>query len=348
MNVKKIQIFIFYFLGMSHLSISHELSESPVYIKPLIDKISPAPWTSLKAKDEDSKFHFAIISDRTGRERTGIFGSAMEKVALMQPAFVLSVGDLIEGYVDDKETVIREWDELDRFVEKLDAPFFYTPGNHDYSNQSMADVWRERYGANYYSLLYKDVLFVVLNSGLFDRRGFDGHGQRRGDWDEEQLLQLKWLETTLKEYSDVRWTFLIMHRPYWRFNWKRTIIPQGTKGPWKRHTDTIPEWVRVEEMLEDRNYTAFAGHLHSYEYSDSSTEYHTHEKISLATTGGISNLRGLQYGEFDHFVWVTMNEDGPVIANILLDGVFDKNPAMPNTRPWWVDSDDNSKSKNSN
>jgi hypothetical protein len=42
----------------------------------------------------------------------------------------------------------------------------------------------------------------------------------------------------------------------------------------------------------------------------------------LATTGGISKMRGTSYGEFDHILWVTMKPDGPVLANILMDGIL--------------------------
>src|SRR5207237_5175905 len=42
----------------------------------------------------------------------------------------------------------------------------------------------------------------------------------------------------------------------------------------------------------------------------------------LATTGGASKLRGPEYGEFDHLVWVTMKKDGPILANVLLDGIL--------------------------
>ena len=44
----------------------------------------------------------------------------------------------------------------------------------------------------------------------------------------------------------------------------------------------------------------------------------------LATTGGSSTLSGVPEGRFDHFVWVTMTEKGPVLANLLLDGVKSK------------------------
>ena len=42
----------------------------------------------------------------------------------------------------------------------------------------------------------------------------------------------------------------------------------------------------------------------------------------LATTGGSSKMRGVEFGEFDHFVWVTMKKDGPVLANVMLDAVY--------------------------
>jgi hypothetical protein len=42
----------------------------------------------------------------------------------------------------------------------------------------------------------------------------------------------------------------------------------------------------------------------------------------LATTGGGSGLRGNRFGEFDHIVWMTMTDNGPVMANLRLDGIL--------------------------
>ena len=302
---------------------------------------SARPWTSLEALDQQARFHFVVVTDRTGGEREGVFAAAMSGIDLMQPAFVLSVGDLIEGYTEDRAQLTAEWDELDAFVESLDAPFFYTPGNHDYSNQVMADLWAERYGPSYYSFVYKAVLFVVLNSALFDREGVRGHGQRFEDWSAEQAAQLAWLDDTLAAHTDVRWTFLLMHRPYWRKSWKRAEADDSTvsaTGPWPRHEGELAEWLQVEARLEDRDYTAFAGHMHTYEYTAGTSGAHRHEKIALATTGGISAMRGVEYAEFDHFVWMTMTEDGPVMANVLLDAVLGKDHPMPLRRPYWAPS----------
>src|SRR5688572_31628455 len=46
---------------------------------------------------------------------TTLFRS-VEQLNLLQPEFVVSVGDLIEGYSRDKERVAREWKEFQSYV----------------------------------------------------------------------------------------------------------------------------------------------------------------------------------------------------------------------------------------
>jgi serine/threonine-protein phosphatase CPPED1 len=79
----------------------------------------------------------------------------------------------------------------------------------------------------------------------------------------------------------------------------------------------------MEKVLSGRSYTVFAGHEHSYrKFVRKGMNYY-----QLATTGGSSKLRGVQHGEFDHVVWVTMSKDGPILANLLLDGILPENLA---------------------
>src|SRR4051794_3056546 len=54
------------------------------------------PWTSLKLNNDPDQFRFAIVSDRTGGHRANVFAKAVHQINLMQPEFVMSVGDLIE------------------------------------------------------------------------------------------------------------------------------------------------------------------------------------------------------------------------------------------------------------
>ena len=59
------------------------------------------PWTNLDMNNRPGTFRFAVISDRTGGHRPGIFGRSVRMINMLQPEFVMSVGDLIEGYSED-------------------------------------------------------------------------------------------------------------------------------------------------------------------------------------------------------------------------------------------------------
>lgn len=251
------------------------------------------PWNNLDLNNDPQTFQFAIVTDRTGGHRPGVFPVGVEKLNLLQPEFVMSVGDLIEGYTEDEARIDREWDEFVGFIDDLTVPFFYVPGNHDFINDVMEKKWRERFGKDYYHFVYQDVLFLCLNTEELKR------GASRGYIAQPQY---KYIKETLAANQEVKWTLIFMHQPLW---------DQPDNGMW-------PE---VEKLLKDRKHTVFAGHRHRYvKYLRNQSNY-----FILATTGGGSGLRGPAFGEFDHVVWITMTDDGPIMANLLLDGIWDEN-----------------------
>lgn len=248
------------------------------------------PWTSLDVNDDN--FQFVVVTDRTGGMRPGIFETGVAKINLIQPEFVVSVGDLIQGNTRDTVELERQWKEFNGFIEQFEMPFFYVAGNHDYSNEVMAKMWKEKYGADRYHFVYKNVLFLCLNSED------DATAPKDPDIGEEQLTYAK---SVLAKYPDVRWTMVFMHRPLW-------IRPNAEN------------WRALEAELEGRKHSVFTGHVHRFTlYERNRSDYFT-----LATMGGGSRLRGRRYGEFDHFMWVTMTDSGPYYANIMLDGIHDK------------------------
>jgi hypothetical protein len=258
---------------------------------------APVPWTSLAPADDPDAFRFAVVTDRTGEHRDGVFEGAMGKLNLVRPEFVVSVGDLIEGYTDDGAVLDREWNEIESFVGRLQMPFFYVPGNHDMSNAVMAEEWKSRFGPSFYHFTYKGVLFVALNSELF-AMVHDRSASLPGPW--TQAEQMAFVERALAENRDVRWTFVLVHQPLWD-------SPQPH-----------PDWTKIEALLADRPHTVFAGHFHRYaQQLRGGRQY-----ITLATTGGGSRMRGTPWGEFDHVAQVTMAKEGPVIANLRLDGIL--------------------------
>lgn len=260
------------------------------FVSPQIE--GPNPWSNLDFNSKPGQFQFAIVTDRTGGHRPGVFEDGVKKLNLLQPEFVMSVGDLIEGYNKDSNRVNKEWNEFDGFISKLKMPFFYLPGNHDFTNEVMKEIWAKRYGPDHYYFVYEGVLFLCLNSE--DNLRGSGKGTI-GD------KQYDWIEKVLADNKNVKWTMVFMHQPLW-----------------DQESDPL-RWFDVEELLKPRKHTVFVGHRHNYvAYERNNNNYYI-----LATTGGGSPLRGPQLGEFDHLVWVTMTEEGPVMANLALNGIYD-------------------------
>jgi hypothetical protein len=288
------------------------------------------PWTSKSFRNSPANFQFAIIGDRTGgADARGVFERAMDQLNLLQPEFVINVGDLIEGYSQDRAKLTAEWDEADGIVKELEMPFFYTIGNHDMSNDVMKQMWLERRGAAYYHFVYGDVLFLVLNTEdtpreapegieekieLYNRLQVEDPEQAKAMLEEfmkdEAVVaalskavdfgdeQMAYVEKALAQNAGVRWTFLFLHEPVWE--------------------NPSQDFLAIEQLLRGRDYTFFAGHLHYYDYD----QRHGQEYITMGPAGASFHKEGP--GNVDHILWVTMAEDGPRIAKITLEGIYDR------------------------
>jgi len=287
------------------------------------------PWAKKPFLNNPDDFQFVIIGDRTGGHRPGVFTRAIQQINLLQPEFVVSVGDLIEGYTEDPELLDREWRELDAAVDNLNMPFFYTVGNHDVGNNLMREVWHRRLGQDFYSFIYKEVLFISLNTEdppiKLSNEALSGQTKleemmrsdpvatqrqilersRSGGFKEPlpgevaiSQAQLDFVRDTLIKHKNVRWTIILMHKPAWQYK--------------------NPAFSTIEKMLRNRDYTVIAGHEHYYMY----TNHHGRDYVAMGTTGGLWLRDGP--GSVDHISWVTMTDSGLKFAHIKLDGLFDK------------------------
>lgn len=292
------------------------------------------PWTKLPDDARRGWFNFVVISDRTGGARPGVFERGLACTDLLAPTFAIQLGDLIEGYTDDHDELVRQWSELDQMVSELHTPLFHVTGNHDVSTPIMASLWEQRYGHRYYYFRFDDVLFLVVDTqdppfdlppeALAGMREFEARIQRdpvklRGtienyfDWEGTQPANLsdkqhEYFESVLREHTDVRWTFICMHMPMW----------QGEHAAWRR----------LQAALGDRPYTAFAGHVHNHQRR----VIDGHDHIRLGPTGGLWVLSGPD-GNFDEVTLVTMTDTQPVITSITLNGFRDADgqPILPVT-----------------
>ena len=286
------------------------------------------PWTDAPFDAADDKFTFAIHADLTGGERDGVFAVAIEQLNMLRPEFIISVGDLIEGAEDIAE-LDRQWDSFDERARRARAPVFYVGGNHDRTGQLMQEVWQRRNGPGSYRFRYKDVLFLVFDTEdnssermqeIQDARQAALKFAAVDDWDafnaseyanlpENQggnitAAQSRYMLDAINANSDVRHTFLFMH-----------------KAPWLR--EDLVAFTEIEDALADRPYTVFHGHVHSYQYQ----ERKGRDYIRLATTGGVFLPETGR--SMDHVTLVTVDDDGVDIANLLLEGILDKTGHIP-------------------
>lgn len=289
-------------------------------------KKGPKPWTSETFEATETDFTFAIISDLTGGERPGIYSRAVEQLNQLDPTFVLSVGDLIEGGTEDTLQLKKEWESFDLRTENLNMPFFHLGGNHDLTNPEMRSYWNKRYGPRYYHFSFGDVLFLMMDSedytekrmleiyrardtalriikgeldGVYEESTYYKMPERRlGSLGKEQL---EYFQNILQQYRDVRWTFVLMHKPLWM---REDINGLG----------------QLETALKNRDYTVINGHFHSFAHNNR----HGMDYYILGTTGGAQNPE--DPNAFDHISLVRMAEE-PVITHLKMDGILDNTGA---------------------
>jgi len=329
-NKFKIQIAVFsIFLFFISCQVADKKASDFYYNKAEIkDK---KPWTGENFRNNPEDFQFAIIGDRTGGANAQhTFELAMNQLNLLQPEFVINVGDLIEGYSDNKDELSGEWDAMNLVLGELRMPFFRTPGNHDIANPVAQSVYREKFGATYYYFIYKNTLFMVLDTednsrpapppGMKEKIELYNKLQTEDPAKAQAMLaefmsdesvvaslskpvefpdyQLEWIKTTLAENTNVRWTFLFMHEPCWE--------------------NPSESFKSIQELLKNRRHTFFAGHLHYYDYDNmEGVEY-----ITMGAAGASFHQEGP--GNVDHIMWVTMTENGPQMGNIALKGIYDR------------------------
>jgi len=251
------------------------------------------PWTSAGFHNGGDNLHFAIVSDRTGGARAGVFEQAAKNLNLLDPEFVICVGDLIEGYSKDRTIIEKQRTEFDSIVNSLDMRFFFIPGNHDIETEPGRTIWRERYGQTYYSFVYKNVLFLCVDSIA---EGSDPPISNK---------EIDYFRQVLDENPNVRWTFVFLHIPLWA---DPSAVQEKTG------------WAAFDALLRDRPCTVFAGHYHTYMMH----ERDGRKLYRLATTGGSTNQSGLDAGVFDQIVWVTMDDAAPNVVNLDLNGIYDE------------------------
>lgn len=284
---------------------SHDAQKQEIVTTRPQTRVLPPP-------NDESVFHFVIYGDRTGGVPEGlkVLEQAVSDTNLLDPDFVMTVGDLIQGY-NETPKWIKQMEEYKSIMDRLRMKWFPVAGNHDiyWSGDGKAPAghhesnFEEHFGPLWYFFRHKNSGIITLYSDEGDpdtnRKGFHkGSLQKMSD---EQLL---FLDKALSELRDADHIFVFLHHPRW--------IGNGYSGG---------NWDVVHKKLREAgNVSAvFAGHIHRMRYDPKDgIEYFT-----LATTGGGLSAEIPGAGYLHQLNMVTVRKDRIAVSSIPVGAVFD-------------------------
>ena len=142
---------------------------------------------------------FVILGDRTGETVPGIYEKVQAEVVKEKPAFIVTVGDTIQGGND--ATAEAEWQQIAPF---RGIPIYLAPGNHDIWSDLSEKLFEKHAGhARHYSFDYGPAHFTILDNSR-----------------NEQFtpVELAFLEQDLKAHAAQPVKFIVSHRPSWILN----------------------------------------------------------------------------------------------------------------------------------
>ncbi|UCF70250.1 MAG: metallophosphoesterase [candidate division WOR-3 bacterium] len=258
--------------------------------RPIIVILFLVLFLSAKA---DKAFRFAVVGDRTGGATGQVFEEILKEVELLDPDFVMSVGDLIEGYQTDTTVMHAQWDTILATIRTLPSKFYFTPGNHELENEVDRRIYEQRTGfKRYYSFNHENSHFIILDNSMT-------YWAQRQDMEPEQL---SWLAKDLEKHRQMDNIFVFYHIP--------TYIYALREG----ETDTLMQI--FEKYGVD---VVFTGHHHHYShYEQNGIEY-----INVGSSGGDKSTNDPARGHFFQYLLVTVRGKQRNIA------VFKKESVLP-------------------
>ncbi len=275
-------------------------------------------WTSrtspvqLPLPSEEDAFFFVVYGDRTGGPADGVsvLKDAVRDTNLLEPDFVITVGDLIQGYNEEPEWM-SQMSEFKSVMDELLCPWFPVAGNHgvywrgpegEKPEGEHDKNYEMHFGPLWYAFEHKNCMFIALYSD----EGNPDTGEKNFRKAECQRMsdeQFTWLRSMLEKGRDADHIFLFLHHPRWL---------GGQYGD---------DWDKVHRALVDAgNVSAvFAGHIHRMRFDPKDgIDY-----VTLATVGGHQNATVPEAGWMHHFNIVTVRDNQVAHAAIPVGEVMD-------------------------
>ncbi|MFT4541164.1 MAG: putative phosphohydrolase [Planctomycetota bacterium] len=201
----------------------------------------------LRAPVERDSFSVVLFGDRTGGDQSGmpVLAEGVRMANHLDPDFVMTVGDMVDGYNEEAQWLIQMKEYRD-YMSELDAPWYPVAGNHDvYASAGIVGghlaAYQQHFGPLYYSFDYKWAHFAVLFTDESLSFSDPARTQNMGQ------DQLEWLTADLAQ-TEATQVYVFLHHPRW------TAQYNGCN------------WPDIHEVLKEdgRVSAVFAGHQHRW------------------------------------------------------------------------------------
>ncbi len=200
---------------------------------------------------QPAPLRFVILGDRTGESLPGVYEQVWREVASEHPAFVVSIGDTIQGGSDADAPA--EWRAVEQILKPYrEIPLYLAAGNHDVWSEASAQLFTKHSGHPlHYSFDSGPVHCTILDNSRSDQLPDS---------------ELEFLEQDLKVHAAQPVKFVFSHRPSWLLD----VAMQNTASVLAR----LARQYGVQYVV--------AGHLHQMlRFSLQNTTY-----ISMPSAGG--------------------------------------------------------------
>ncbi len=260
---------------------------------------------------EDESYSFVVYGDRTGGPITGVsvLADAVRDTNLLEPDFVMTIGDHVEGY-NQTALWMKEMREYRDIMSNLLCPWFPVAGNHDiyWRGPNKPEGEHEKsyemhFGPLWYAFEHKNAWFIALYSD----EGDPVTGIKDPNFAVNQTMsqkQFDWLKGILKQAKGAEHVFVFIHHPRW--------LGQSQYGD---------DWDKVHKILLEAGNVSmvFGGHIHHMRYDTrDSIEY-----VTLATVGANHFEDMPQVGWLHEYHIVTVRKDQVAVAAIPVGQVID-------------------------
>ncbi|MBN1415844.1 MAG: metallophosphoesterase [Bacteroidales bacterium] len=250
--------------------------------------------TDTKTTDQSDLYSFFVAGHTYGKpgvDNIGVHPPFRKKFDLIRQDTLIELG-VFTGDIVISGTAAN-WDEIDRDAEELGIPVYFAVGNHDMSNR---ELYESRYGDTYYSFIYNNDLFIILDPNL------DGWNIRH-----EQLQFLKdELQNNTGKTDNI---FVFMHQVLWWSpdNLYKKVLPNSLA----LRDDSINFWGEVEPLFHSLNNPVFmfAGDVGAFN-NGNEYMYHHYDNITLIASGMGGEVR-------DNFVIVDVKADKTISFRLI-------------------------------